>query len=289
MRLASGGNIAQACGKLKDGETLELETNGAYVGGKVSTIKRPIVIVGNGARVLSKTEPGLYFQSCGPVTVEDLVISGMKLYGLSVIECQSVTLKRLILEKNGKTGILTSNTSDVHIEGCRCVQSGIEHGIYCSQSGDRLRLIGNTCNRNGKSGIQINGVAPDPDPDNPNWDSISHDVLISGNVLGGNQIGPQGGGAALNLSGVTGIQILNNTIQNHGGNHGISMWDDDAGDSRFAVHDAVLDGNSFTFAKGKGKSCVNVKKGCSNIVIKGSNVFPSGIKDVESNGVIITR
>lgn len=289
MKIPSGGNLIQSLRNLKAGEYVELEAGGTYKGGKVYSVAVPIRLVGNGATILPG-DIGLYFDGCGPLEVLDLTCSRNSGYGLSVIECASVHFLGLTAEHNGIMGILTSNTSDVLIEQCLCNSNVQQHGIYCSQSGDRLKLISNTCTHNGRAGIQINAVAPHPNPNKPNWDSISRDVLIQGNRLDANQGGKSGGGAALNFSGCYQLVIRNNEITRHLGSHGISLFDDGANDPKFACHDVLIDSNTFAFAPGHGDSCVNVKKGCSDIRVGAGNVFPPHILDVACDkGVTVTR
>lgn len=291
MKLASGGNLIQAIKKLTPGDFIELEAGGTYAGGDVPRTLVPIRIVGNGAVLRPNHQgegDGLAFYKNGPVEVLNLVCSDNKGYGISVIQCASLHLQGVTAERNGIMGILTSNTSDVLIEQCFCNQNGEQHGIYCSQSGDRLQLIGNVCTRNGRAGIQVNAVAGHPKAD-PNWDSISRDVLVQGNKLVGNQGGKSGGGAALNFAGCTQLVIRNNKIVNHRGSHGISLFDDGAG-APFACHDVLIDGNTFGFAPGKGQSCINVKAGCSDVRVGAGNIFPPHLLDVETDkGVSVTR
>jgi hypothetical protein len=120
---------------------------------------------------------------------------------------------------NGRWGIFTGYALNVVIEDNETSYSGLEHGVYVSNSADNPILRRNIAHHNHASGIQINA---DPELDG---DGIISNALVEDNIIYENGVG---GGAAINLASVRNSLIRNNLLYN---NHasGIAGWDNGDG------------------------------------------------------------
>jgi parallel beta-helix repeat protein len=120
---------------------------------------------------------------------------------------------------NGRWGIFTGYALNVVIEDNETSYSGLEHGIYVSNSADNPVLRRNVAHHNHDSGIQINA-----DPELAG-DGIISNALVEDNIIYENGVG---GGAAINLASVRNSLIRNNLLYN---NHasGIAGWDNGNG------------------------------------------------------------
>ena len=114
------------------------------------------------------------------------------------------------------TGIFTAFTDDLLICGNESYSNG-EHGVYCSNSGDRPVVQGNRLHHNTGSGLHMNGDA-----------SMGGDGVISGGLIENNRIYKNGtGGAGINMDGVVGSRVMNNLIYSSPNNSGIALFRQD--------------------------------------------------------------
>jgi hypothetical protein len=281
MKLTSG-SIKDGLRRLRDGEVLELLSGVTYQGGSFYDISRAITIRGNGATI----KDGLKFANCGALDLSDFETSDVntsdRKNGLFVVGCRSFTGRRLIASRNASNGILTANTSDTLLENCVTNHNKDGHGVYFSQSGDRLTVQHCTSKRNGRAGIQINADEENRKAGNPLHDSVSQTVRLIANTLWGNQT--KYDAAALTIACCRDVQLSGNVIDEHGGRNGIAIWDDGTGIADLACRDVLVEGTRFGFAAGtKVEACISiVGRHSQGIKVARSNVFPAGLKDVLS-------
>ena len=145
--------------------------------------------------------------------------SGIAIQGEPDAPAIGITLRQNFCHHNGRWGIFTGYAQNVRIERNTTSFSGLEHGIYVSNSADNPVIRANTVYNNRASGIQINA---DPALEG---DGIITGAIIEDNIIYENGVG---GGAAINLASVRSSTIRNNLLYN---NHasGIAGWDDGAG------------------------------------------------------------
>lgn len=174
---------------------------------------------------------------------------------------------------NGRWGIFTGYAKDVLIENNETSYSGLEHGIYVSNSSDNPIIRYNVVHHNLSSGIQINA---DPALDG---DGIISNALIDSNVIYENgQTG--GGGAAINLASVINSLIVNNLLyNNHKG--GIAGWDDGncpcGGDFIFGTHDNKFYNNTIVMPS-DGRAVISLLDGSFNNEIKNNVLIHLGFR-----------
>ncbi|NQU41413.1 MAG: right-handed parallel beta-helix repeat-containing protein, partial [Lentisphaerae bacterium] len=200
-------------------------TEGAYAGFRAhvtATADAPIIVRADvGASVVLNTEGAQNVHHCivdiatktGSTiaywTIEGFEVAnssvhGIGIYGLEQVPIHHITVRSNVVHDSAYTGIFTGFTDDLLIENNRCYLNG-EHGIYCSNSGDRPVVRANRCSTNTSSGIQFNGDL------SIGGDGTISDVVVDSNVLYGNG---STGGAAINLDGVDGGDVINNLIVN---------------------------------------------------------------------------
>jgi hypothetical protein len=129
--------------------------------------------------------------------------AGVDLRGQRDAHNHHLRVEDCLLHHNGNSGVFTAFCDDLAIRGNTSRHNG-EHGIYCSNSGDRPVVEQNLCHHNGACGVQLNGDA-----------SMGGDGMISRAVVADNilyQNGAERGGAAVNLDGVSHSRITGNTI-----------------------------------------------------------------------------
>lgn len=192
---------------------------------------------------------------------------------LKVTDCQGTG--------NKGSGLLTANVSTVLIERGTYSFSKKDHGVYLSASGDDLKIIGVTSKGNFRTGIQVNADDEHEKPSDQRFDAKTVGLLISGGTLEANQVG--GGGAGINLAGVTSGVIEGTTIRDHRGRNAIALWDDARNDAAYACHSVSIQGVWFDFGPGRVQYCVSIGKGCSGIDV-GANRFPAMIPHIEDQG-----
>ncbi|MDP6526170.1 MAG: right-handed parallel beta-helix repeat-containing protein [Kiritimatiellia bacterium] len=214
--------IQHAVDNITTGDTV-IVTQGTYAGFRVhvtATEADPIVVrADHGASVLLNTIGTQNVHNCiidiatktGSTvaywTIEGFEVvnsprHGIGIFGLSYAPIHHITIRSNVVHDSTYTGIFTGFSDDMLIEKNRSYLNG-EHGIYCSNSGDRPVVRYNRCSTNISSGIQFNGDLSN------GGDGIISDGLIDSNVLDAN-----GGGAGINLDGADGADVVNNLIFN---------------------------------------------------------------------------
>lgn len=169
--------------------------------------------------------------------------SGIAIQGEPNAPATGNILRNNHCHNNGRWGIFTGYALNVVIEDNETSYSGLEHGIYVSNSADNPIIRRNLAHHNQDSGIQINA-----DPALPG-DGIITNALIENNVIYENGVG---GGAAINLASVRHSLIRNNLLYNNYAS-GIAGWDDGAGNkwgtkkNKF-LHNTIVQATSGRFA-----------------------------------------
>ena len=98
------------------------------------------------------------------------------------------------------------NGDYVHVEGNETYANG-EHGIYINNSSDYFIVRGNIVHDNPNCGVHLNGDVE------MGGDGILSGGLVEDNFIYANGVG---GGAAINMDGVTGTLVANNLLlDNH--------------------------------------------------------------------------
>lgn len=262
------GNDIKALIQRANGAAVMLQVGGSYSGFNISGIKVPISIDGNGATVNSQMK----FEDCGKVTLKNIKIKNGNQYGVMVVNCAGFTAEGLTITDSQRSGILTANTPNVDIGNCRISGAKEQHGIYCSQSGDFLRIHDNFIENCAFSGVQVNAVQDDANPDaDKNHDSISENVFIVGNSI--NNCQRVGHAGAVQMSGVHNGQVSGNNIQNHNGRNIFTLWDDGTGKPELACKNVEIKGNTGIFAgSAKAEAYISIGKNCTYTL--GVNSFP---------------
>ncbi len=159
--------------------------------------------------------------------IAGLEVSGAPSWGIDLRGSEAAPSHHLIVRDNvvhdnglatGRTGIFLAFVDDALIEGNESYGNG-EHGIYCSNSGDRPVVRRNVLHHNAGCGLHMNGDA-----------SMGGDGIIAGALVEGNIIYENGtaGGAAINMDGVADSIVRNNLLyDNHAG--GIAIFQGDGG------------------------------------------------------------
>jgi hypothetical protein len=240
---------------------------GDYPGDHYVTDRHGLNIQGEGRVVFRGGKTALKFERCNNLTLVSVAGCFADLYGIMVADSVGFKGTNLWAEQNGKTGLLTANVSDVEIAGGRFNRNVTEHGVYCSQSGDNIRIIGIESSKNGRCAVQINAHDERPKRSDPRRDSKTVGFLISGLTAVGNQGHAKGGAAAINLACCSQGEIRGVDIREHLGRHLIALWDDGLNNPEYACHNVHVFNGSGGFAHGRGKAMVSVGKGCSKITV----------------------
>jgi hypothetical protein len=159
--------------------------------------------------------------------IQGLEVSGAPSWGIDIRASESAHTHHVIVRYNrvhdnglgtGRTGIFLAFVDDALIEFNESDHNG-EHGIYCSNSGDRPVVRGNVLHDNVGCGVHMNGD-----------ESMGGDGVISDGVVERNVIYENGveGGAAINMDGVENTIVRNNLLyNNHAG--GIAIFQENGG------------------------------------------------------------
>jgi hypothetical protein len=226
--------------------------------------------------------------------IQGFEVSGASGWGIDVrgnetAHTHHVTVRYNRVHDNGwatsSTGIFLAFVDDALIEFNESYHNG-EHGIYCSNSGDRPVVRGNVLHHNAGCGVHMNGD-----------ESMGGDGTISDGVVERNVISENGaaGGSAINMDGVADTVVRNNLLHNnHAG--GIAIFQQDG--AICSSGNRIL--NNTIVMPGDGRWAVNVADaGCINNVLfnniilthhswRGSITIPeAGLEGFESDYNIV--
>lgn len=159
--------------------------------------------------------------------LQGLEVSGAPGWGIDVRGNETAPSHHIVVRYNrvhdngwatGSTGIFLAFVDDAGIEFNESYHNG-EHGIYCSNSGDRPVVRGNVLHHNAGCGLHMNGDIE------MGGDGVISDGLVERNIIYGN--GAEGG-AAINMDGVEKTIVRNNLLyDNHAG--GIAIFQENGG------------------------------------------------------------
>jgi parallel beta-helix repeat protein len=171
------------------------------------------------------------------------------------------------------SGILSANSHDVVVEDNQLFD-GQDHGIYLSQSGDRLIVRRNSIKGMAAAAIQINAHQPGQKPKDPARDGLSFDCLIEGNLI---EASGQKGGAGINLSGVCRSIVRNNTIRGMKGGQGIACFSDLGGGKPCRA--VRIEGNHIAAVH----AAVQIAKGSVDCVVIGNTLAGNPLTDYQEH------
>jgi hypothetical protein len=207
--------------------------------------------------------------------VRDADRAGIAVQGEPDANIAGVVVRNCRCLNNGRWGIFTAFAGDLLIEGNETAFSRDEHGIYVSNSADRIVVRDNRTHHNSSSGIQLNA---DPaqrgdDPNDPQGDGIIEDAVIERNVIYDNGAG---GAAGINLASVRRSLVRNNLLYD---NHatGIAGWDDDEGSNQFGTRDNRIVGNTIVQAD-DGRFAVSLVHGSTGNTVENNILVHRGTR-----------
>lgn len=205
--------------------------------------------------------------------VRDATRAGIAVQAEPDANSAGVVIRNCFCTNNGRWGIFTAFAGDLLIEDNETSFSQDEHGIYVSNSADRIVVRNNQTHDNSSSGIQLNA---DPaqrgdDPNDPQQDGIIEDALIELNIIHDNGAG---GAAGINLASVRSSLVRNNLLYD---NHatGIAGWDDDEGSNEFGTRDNRFIGNTVVQAD-DGRFALSLINGSTNNVVQNNILLHRG-------------
>jgi hypothetical protein len=199
--------------------------------------------------------------------------AGIAVQGEPDANVAGVVVRNCFCHDNGRWGIFTSFARDLLIENNETSFSRDEHGIYVSNSGDRVVVRGNHAHDNARAGIQLNAdpAQQGDDPTDPQGDGIIEDALIEGNRIHDNGVV---GGAGINLASVRSSLVRNNLLyDNHAS--GIAGWDDDEGSNQYGTRDNRFIGNTIVQAS-DGRFALSLIHGSINNVVENNILLHRG-------------
>jgi Right handed beta helix region len=264
--------IARAAPLLRAGDTLVVGA-GDYarftLAGARGRPGAPITIIASAPGAMVRGQPdchrrdracrdAILIERSEHVVVDGLGASGATRAGLAVELGREVAVRNGVFVDNGRWGIFSSFVDDLVIEHNQTARSRSEHGIYASNSGDRVVIRGNLVHDNRACGIQINADWSVKDPDDlypGEVDGITTGALVEGNLIFANG---RGGGAGINLDGVQDSVVRNNLlfdntasgIVNYGDADGMEDMSKDDGDGRQGPRDMVIAHNTVVQPRG---------------------------------------
>ena len=277
--------LQHAANTVQAGDIVEI-ADGSYSRFTLSSVTgtsgMPIVFraLGNAAVINSGTSSSTSPDSRDAIKIYDshyVIVHGLRTVnayraGCRVTESFHVTIQGCNFGNGGTWGLFTDYSDDLVLEGNECHHSGNEHGIYFSNSGDRVQIRGNYCHDNNASGIQINS---DPAQQNAGLgtrgDGITEDSVIENNWCEANGAN---GAAGLNFASIRNCDIRNNLIVNNLNQSGIAMWDDGFSSAYGSKNNRVYH-NTVVFQSGQGRFCLIMLNGSTGNDIK-NNIFIGG-------------
>lgn len=204
------------------------------------------------------TPDGFNIEGASWIVIEGFTVNGRGRAGIRAVLCDHVTIRNNTCDSNDTWGIFTGFCDDLLIEHNSTSRSGVEHGIYVSNSGDRPVIRGNLIWGNYANGIHMNGDA-----------SMGGDGLISNALVENNTIwdNGDGGGSGINMDGVQDSLVRCNLIYDSHSS-GISLYriDGAAGSN----NNRVL--NNTVLVASDGRWALNIQSGSTGNEVR-NNVF----------------
>jgi parallel beta-helix repeat protein len=250
--------LQHAADSVGPGDTVSVRA-GNYAGAYIEnsgTSSQPIVFraFGNEAPSITEDNPetpdGINVEGASYVTVQGFTVNGRSRAGIRAATCDHVTIRDNRIDGSGKWGIFTAFCDDVVIDHNVTANTGEQHGIYVSNSGDRPIVRNNTIYGNTQAGIHMNGDISN------GGDGIISDALVENNVIWDNG---SGGASGINCDGVQDSLIRNNLIFDEHAS-GISLYRIDGGGA--STGNRVL--NNTVLVAADGRWALNIQDGSSN-------------------------
>jgi len=188
---------------------------------KTATATDPIEFRANGGAVIidgtASSRDAVFVTYSSYVILNGWTVQNAPRAGLRIDASDHVTVRNGTFANNGRWGIFTDFSDDLLIENNEAYGSVLEHGIYHSNSGDRPIIRGNVIHDNHAAGLHMNA------DESQGGDGIISGALVEGNTIYNNGTG---GGAAVNMDGITDSIVRNNLLYN---NHasGIAVFQQD--------------------------------------------------------------
>ncbi len=255
--------ISKAISVCGPGDTIYI-ADGTYTGGltitKTGTAVAPIVFKAQGTGCV--VSPGgtdtIFITFSSYVTLDGINSSNAARAAVRIDSSDHITVKNGIYGNNTRWGIFTDFSDYVTIENNECYGSGLEHGVYHSNSGDYPTIRGNRLHDNYACGLHMNGDV------SMGGDGMISYALVENNIVTNNGVG---GGSGINGDGVRDSTIRNNVLSN---NHasGISLYQIDGGGP--AINNVVC--NNTVDQASDGRWCLNMVNGASGATVF-NNIF----------------
>lgn len=273
---------------------------GFVVDGLRGTASSPITIFATGRDATVQPKASCKKQNCRDTIVirnsRHFVLDGLSSHqapraAVVILYSEYVTVRYGRFNDNRRWGIFTSFADDVLLEHNEISSSHREHGIYHSNSGDRLTVRSNLIYDNDGSGIHINGdfgERPELARSGRSLYSGQVDGIVTGAVIEGNLIFRNGsgriakkgrrGGAGINLDGVWDSVVRDNVLFDNAST-GIAAFGDadgavddlsDDGDGRFGPQGLTIAHNTVVMPKGA-RNALQIRHSC------GSNTVTNNI------------
>lgn len=207
-QVAAGDTVRIAAGVYA--ETITIEE-------KHGTAADPITFLAVGTVVIdgtASTRDAVFVTYSSYVVLDGWTVRQAPRAGLRIDASHHVTVRNGTFANNGRWGIFTDFSDDLLIENNEAYGSVAEHGIYHSNSGDRPTIRGNRIHDNYAAGLHMNADA------SMGGDGVISGALVENNVIWNNG---SGGGAAINMDGITDSDIRNNVLYNNLAS-GIAMY-----------------------------------------------------------------
>jgi parallel beta-helix repeat protein len=250
--------LQHAADSVGPGDTVSVRA-GNYAGAYIEnsgTSSQPIVFRAFSGEAPSITEDnpetpdGINVEGASYVTVQGFTVNGRSRAGIRAATCDHVTIRDNRIDGSGKWGIFTAFCDDVVIDHNVTANTGEQHGIYVSNSGDRPIVRNNTIYGNTQAGIHMNGDISN------GGDGIISDALVENNVIWDNG---SGGASGINCDGVQDSLIRNNLIFDEHAS-GISLYRIDGGGA--STGNRVL--NNTVLVAADGRWALNIQDGSSS-------------------------
>lgn len=233
-----------------------------------------VINSGTSASTTPDNRDAIKIYDCHYVIIHGLRTLNAYRAGVRVTESFNITIQGGVFSNGGRWGIFTDYSDDVVLEGNECHDSGLEHGIYFSNSGDRPIIRGNFCHDNNASGIQINSdPAQQVAAFGTRGDGITEDGVIENNWCEGNGIN---GAAGLNFASIRDCDIRNNLVVNNLNQSGIALWDDGFSSAYGSMNNRIYH-NTVVFQSGNGRFCLSMLNGSTGNDIR-NNIFIGGAR-----------
>ncbi len=248
------------------GDTVHV-LNGSYPGFYVErsgTAGNPITFLAESPAVLitsnnGNTPDGINIEDAAYVVIDGFTVNDRTRAGIRTALSEFVTIRDCHCGSNGVWGIFSGFADDLTIENNETHDSGDEHGIYVSNSGDRPVIRGNLVYDNNANGIHMNG------DESQGGDGMISNALVERNIIYGNGVA---GGSGINMDGVNNSVVRNNLLfDNHAS--GISLYriDGAAGSTgNLVINNTVINASNARW-------CININSGSSGNTVRNNILY----------------